>query len=184
MSDLELLKAWSSGDSVAGNALLERYFAPLHRFFVNKVDQEIDDLVQRTMLCCVQHQTKVAEARSFRAYVFRIARNELYDHLRRRVADREIDFTVSSVIDLGTSPSVRVDAEDRQQRVRQAMRGLPVDLQIALELHYWEDLSGSELAEALEIPLGTAKSRLRKAKQELERALKRAALGLTMPAPE
>ncbi len=176
MSDLELLHAWSRGDSQAGNVLLERYFGPLHRFFVNKVDQEIDDLVQRTLLRCVQHQSQVAKAQSFRAYVFRIARNELYDHLRRLVAAREIDFTVSSVIDLGTSPSVRVDAEDRQQRVRQAMRSLPVDLQIALELHYWEDLSGSELAEALEIPLGTAKSRLRKAKHELERVLKRAAL--------
>jgi DNA-directed RNA polymerase specialized sigma24 family protein len=41
------------------------------------------------------------------------------------------------------------------------MRHLPVDLQVILELHYWEDLPGPELSEALDVPLGTAKSRLR-----------------------
>ncbi len=171
-SDLDLLSAWCEGDSRAGNALLERYFEPLRRFFVNKIDDEVEDLVQRTLMACVRHQARLAEARSFRAYLFRIARNELYDHLSRR-ARGKVDFTVASVLDLGTSASVKLDARVRHARLRMAMKKLPVDLQVALELHYWEDLSGSELAEALDIPLGTAKSRIRKAKQELQRALQR-----------
>lgn len=176
MEDLDLLRAWREGDRDAGNQLLERYFQPLYRFFSGKLDDEVDDLIQRTMLACVRHQERLAQARSFRAYVFRIARNELYDHLRSRVKNRDIDFGVTSVVDLGTSPSVRLDAHLSQQRLREAMRALPVDLQVALELHYWEGLSGSELAEALDIPVGTAKSRLRKAKQEVERTMKRQAL--------
>ena len=173
-TDLELLSAWAGGDSIAGNTLLERYFDPLHRFFVNKVDDEVEDLVQQTLMACVRHQDKLAKAQSFRAYLFRIARNELYDHLSKR-HKRKVDFTVSSVLDLGTTPSVRVDARLRQERIRLAMQTLPVDLQVALELHYWQDLSGSELAEALDLPLGTVKSRIRKAKQELERAMARQA---------
>ncbi len=181
-SDLELLDAWSADDQEAGNKLLERHFAALHRFFVNKVDRDVDDLVQRTMLECVKYRDRVAQAKSFRAYLFRIARNELYDYLHRR-ASRPVDFTVSSVIDLGTSLTARVDAQQREERVRVAMRHLPVELQVILELHYWEDLPGPELADALELPLGTAKSRLRKAKSELQRILARMELGLTPPTP-
>lgn len=47
------------------------------------------------------------------------------------------------------------------------MRRLPLDLQIAVELAYWEDLSDREVAAVLELPLGTFKSRLRKARQLL-----------------
>lgn len=46
-----------------------------------------------------------------------------------------------------------------------ALRAIPLDLQIALELHFWEDLSGPEMAEALEVPEGTVRSRLRRAKE-------------------
>jgi RNA polymerase sigma factor (sigma-70 family) len=173
VEDLDLLSAWRDGDARAGSQLLERYLQPLYRFFANKVDDEVDDLIQRTMLACVRYADKLAQARSFRAYVFSVARHELYDHLRRRIKNENVDFGVTSVIDLGTSPSVRLDASFEQQRLRAVMRSLPVDLQIALELHYWEGLSGSELATALDIPLGTVKSRLRKAKQEVERALAR-----------
>ena len=171
-SDLDLLSAWCGGDSGAGNALLDRYYQPLRRFFVNKVDDEVEDLVQRTLMACVRHRERLADARSFRAYLFRIARNELYDHLARR-ARGKVDFTVASVLDLGTTASAKLDARIQHERLRMAMQHLPVDLQVALELHYWEDLSGSELAEALDIPLGTAKSRIRKAKQEIQRALQR-----------
>jgi RNA polymerase sigma factor (sigma-70 family) len=174
MQDLDLLRAWRDGDAEAGSQLLERYLQPLYRFFSNKVDDEVDDLIQRTMLACVRHQEKLVSARSFRAYLFSIARHELYAHLRQRVKNQDVDFGVTSVVDLGTSPSVRVDAHMQRERLRAALRSLPVDLQVALELHYWEGLSGSELADALDIPLGTAKTRLRRAKLEVERALQRA----------
>lgn len=52
-----------------------------------------------------------------------------------------------------------------------ALRRIPVELQIALELHYWEGLSASEFADVLDIPLGTVKTRLRRAKQRLRAEL-------------
>ena len=52
-----------------------------------------------------------------------------------------------------------------------ALRELPFALQAVLELHYFEDLSRSEMASLLEIPAGTVASRLRKAKDELRTAL-------------
>ena len=55
----------------------------------------------------------------------------------------------------------------------EAMRRVPLDLQIALELHYWEDMTTAELAEVLEIPQGTVKSRLRRGREALQAELAR-----------
>jgi RNA polymerase sigma-70 factor (ECF subfamily) len=53
-------------------------------------------------------------------------------------------------------------------RVREALRRLPVELQVVVELHYWEEQSTAEMAEVLEVPQGTVKSRLRRAREQLE----------------
>ena len=52
-----------------------------------------------------------------------------------------------------------------------ALQSLPVDLQIALELRFWQELSGPDLALVLEIPEGTVRSRLRRALEALREAL-------------
>ena len=52
-----------------------------------------------------------------------------------------------------------------------ALRSIPLDLQVALELHYWEELSGPELAAVLEIPEGTVRSRLRRGRELLAERL-------------
>ena len=62
-------------------------------------------------------------------------------------------------------------AAGRQQRLRSELRHLPVDLQIALELFYWEGLSIAEMAESLEIPTGTVKRRLMRGREALRRRL-------------
>lgn len=49
----------------------------------------------------------------------------------------------------------------------EALRGIPVEFQVALELHYWEHMSDAEIGRALELPLGTTKSRIRRARQLL-----------------
>lgn len=55
---------------------------------------------------------------------------------------------------------------------------IPLDLQVVLELVYWEELSGHELSEVLEVPVNTVYGRVHRAKQKL-----RDALSLLVPAP-
>jgi len=62
-------------------------------------------------------------------------------------------------------------AGEEERALLGALRGLPLELQVLLELHYWEDLSTSELAGVLEIPQGTVKTRIRRARELLESAL-------------
>ncbi len=176
--DVELLEAWRAGDPEAGNTLLRRYFDSLYRFFANKVDDEVDDLIQRTFLALIRHKGSIRDGGSFRAYMFTVARNEFYHHLRSRRRRRDpLDFGTVSLADLGTSPSQFAARRRDQELLLKALRSIPVDLQIALELHYWEGMTTAELAAALEIPHGTAKSTLRRAREQLRRRLSSATEG-------
>ncbi len=165
--DAELLEAWQNGDKRAANTLLRRHFAALHRFFRSKLDSDVDELIQRTMLATLKGQRQFRGESSFRSYLLTIARHELYRYFRTKKNAQDIDFEVSSVADLGTSPSGALGRRRRQKIIVLALRRLPLELQIVVELHYWEEFTGSQVAEVLEIPVGTAKTRIARAKQRL-----------------
>ena len=167
-TDRELLVAWRDGDRDAGSELFERHFAELYRFFRNKADDGVDDLIQQTLLACLKGLDRFREDASFRTWIFAIARNELYDHWRaRQRRDDVADIGEISVADLGTTPSQALARRREHQLLLTALRGIPLDLQVALELYYWEGLDGPELAEVLGVPEGTARSRLRRGKEAL-----------------
>ncbi len=171
-SDLELLEAWRAGDRVAGNELASRHMRALYGFFRNKVEGACDDLIQRTFLRCVESVDRFRGDSSFRTYLFAIARNELYQHYRRRGRERaRLDFRTVSVEDLCASPTALFARHEEQLLLLRALRQLPLDAQIAIELFYWEGLSGRELAGALEIPEGTVRTRLRRARIALDKAM-------------
>ncbi|MEM6996533.1 MAG: sigma-70 family RNA polymerase sigma factor [Myxococcota bacterium] len=174
MDDHELLRAWRQGDQAAGGVLLERHFAVLYRFFRNKVGSDADDLIQLTMLAAVKGRDGFRGDCSFRAYLFVVARHELYRYLRKTAHGRqEFDPEASSIHDVRPSPSAVAGARAEQTLLLQALRCIPLQLQLALELHYWEELTTAELADALEVPVGTVKSRLRRGRKALEAVLKR-----------
>lgn len=172
MDDFELLDRWRGGDVVAGNELLKRHFDALYRFFTNKLSDHADDLIQATMMACVRGRDSFRKECGFRAFLFVVARHELYRWIRKNSRSREVfDPSLMSVADLGPSPSSAVARLKEQRLLLNALRQIPLDLQIVLELHYWEGLTTRELGEVMEIPQGTVKSRLRRAREGLERAM-------------
>jgi len=170
-SDYDLLDAWSAGDRSKGDELFHRYFDSIYRFFSRKVQGDVEDLIQKTFLACVEGRDKFRKEASFRTYLFSIARNQLYRYWRNRKHDNALDFTASSLHDLGPTPSAQAARHQEQRLLLEALLRIPLDLQIAIELHYWEGMSGPELAEVLDIPEGTVRSRLRRAKEALEAQL-------------
>jgi RNA polymerase sigma factor (sigma-70 family) len=175
-SDFALLEAWKAGDDESGNALFERHFDALYRFFRNKVSDGIDDLVQQTMLACVRNRESFRQNSSFRTYLFGIARNILFHHFDRRSREGErFDWGTVSVADLGESPSRVVAARAEQRLLAAALRRVPLDDQILLELYYWENMSGPELAEALDLTEPAVRSRLRRSLERLRNAVEQLA---------
>ena len=172
-TDPELAAAFVRGDESAGEELIERHYDGVVRFFRTKTNDAVDDLVQKTFLVCMDRLHTYSGAAPFRAFLFGIARNVLFELLRgkRRDAQGSADVSQSSIVDL--SPGVHTLAFRRaeQRRVVRALQSLPLDLQILLELHYWEEMGLAELATLLEVPEGTVKSRLFRARQVLREAL-------------
>lgn len=169
-TDFELLEAWRGGDEGAGRDLFGRYFDAVFRFFRNKVDDAAEDLTQQTFMGLVAGRDRFRGDASFRTYLFMIARKRLYSHLRTRDRRKEtVPFDQASIADLGlASPSRAVAVRQEQQLLLQALRRLPVDMQVALELFYWEELTVIEIAAVLETPVGTVKSRLQRARTRLD----------------
>ncbi|MCH9687426.1 MAG: sigma-70 family RNA polymerase sigma factor [Deltaproteobacteria bacterium] len=159
IDDAALLDAWRAGDRDAGDALIGRHFDAVCRFFRSKLGDDVEDLVQRTFLDCVESRERIRHP-SFVAYLFGVARNRLFDHLRRELRRPTEALGERSIADIRTHLSGRLARAQHHALVVRAMQALPVDFQIALELAYWEDLSGAEIASVLQIPANTVRSRL------------------------
>jgi RNA polymerase sigma factor (sigma-70 family) len=171
-SDFDLLDRWRGGDNAAGQALLARHFDALCGFFESKCGQDADDLVQRTMLACVASKERFRKHASFRTFMFVIARHELYHHLHaRRRDDQRLDFSVTSIEEILTTPRSRMIRDAERRRVAEALRRLPVEQQTLLELHYWQELDIEALSEVFEIEPGATRVRLHRARKKLRELL-------------
>lgn len=171
-ADLQLLSRWRAGDRTAGNALLTRHFLVVCNFFRNKVPDGVDDLIQRTFVTCLEVADNFRGDATFRSFLLGVARRVLYRHYRERYRDaKTFAPMVTSVCDLDPSPSAVMAQKVEHARLLQGLRNLPVDLQIALELYFWEAMTMKEIATVLDVPQGTAASRLRRAKALLQERL-------------
>lgn len=167
-TDYELLERWRGGDREAGDRLVRRHFRPVFRFFAHKLDVEAEDLSQRTFEACANARGRIDPSRSFRAYLLGIARNQLLMFLRAggRADAKHAEY---SKVPLGSvvTPSGAVAINEEQLLLARALRELPLDSQIALELFYWEEMSTADIGAVLGEPVGTIKSRLARARTVL-----------------
>lgn len=173
-SDGALVEGWKAGDVRAGEVLFERYYDAVARFFLYKTDPpSAQDLVQRTFLACVEGLPRLHAAGNFRSYLFGIAYRSLCKHYERRAREfGQRDVYEISVADLAARTPTQMFAQNEEQRLLLlALRAIPLEHQVLLELMYWEKLPVVDIAAALQIPENTAKTRLRRARQLLEQAM-------------
>jgi RNA polymerase sigma factor (sigma-70 family) len=177
VDERELLTEWAAGNSKAGEQLFARYYPLLTRFFANKVRSldDVQELLQRTFVGALEGAPRFRAESDVRAWMYGIARN----HLRRWYAERRRDPNLGldsfSVADEFPGPSTLMRGKSELRLLATALRSIPLESQLALELFYWERMSAGQIGEVLEMPEGTVRSRLRKARSELELALKRLA---------
>ncbi len=168
--DFALLRAWQAGDRASGEELTRRYYDRVLRFFALKAEFQAQDLTQRTFLACVQAAATNRVATSFRAYLFGVARRQYQDYQRtdgrRESAMRRLDFGGPQV---RTSVSRLMARRQEQVLLLQALACLSEEMATVVQLYYWEDMSSTEVAAALEIPASTVTTRLDRARQSLRK---------------
>lgn len=163
-----LLAAWRAGDAEAGEALFERFYDALSRFFRSKAGDGAPDLIQRTFLVMLETHTRMREGTTFQAYLFGIARKVLLEHYRNRRRDGErFDPVEQSFEDLGPTPTGLLAGVQETQLLLQALRRIPLESQMILELYFWENVTAREIGDVFEAPEGTVRTRIRRAKQQL-----------------
>jgi len=172
VDDLALLEAWRAGDRDAGEVLFDRHFLTVACFFRNKVSNELEDLVQRTFLQCVESKDRFRAESSFRTYLLSIANNVLRNHFRRRSRkEGRLDFGSVSIHELAPQPSSVLASRREHQLLIEGLRQLPLQSQVILELYYWEELTAPQIADVVDAPVGTVRTRLRLAKEKLRRII-------------
>jgi RNA polymerase sigma factor (sigma-70 family) len=168
----ELLAAWRTGDEAAGEVLFERYYEGLDFFFSAKAGEDARDLIQRTFLLLLENQDRVREGGNLHSYLYGIARNVLYQHYRgkRRNQGRFVPEEDSFEDLVPTASTLMVQAQE-SQLLLQALRRIPLESQVILQLYFWEQMTAKGIGEVLEVPEGTARTRIRRAKQLLEQQM-------------
>ncbi len=167
-SDRALLAAWRVGDEDAGQRLYRRHLPAVARFFRDKVREDLEELIQATFLGLLEGHARLRDDGSFRGFLFGIARNHLFKHYRAKAVRGVVhDIEQVSLCDLGPTASTLIARNDQERLLLAGLVRLPLMYQLVLEFTFWEEMSLAEIAEAMDTPVGTAATRLRRAKQLL-----------------
>lgn len=183
--EYRLLEAWRAGDPRILELLYLRYSQSVLRFLVTKVrnDQEAEDLLHDTFITLRGVPAPSRDSAEFRlgTFVLGVARNVFLNHLRARGrrSRRELDFGDVRLCELDAGLSSIVCAGQQASALLEALREIPVDDQLLLELKYFENLSSDAIAEVLSITATAMPGRTARAKHRLqERLTARLGLGL------
>jgi len=171
--DDDLLSRWGQGSAEAGQILFERHYEAVRRYFRNKVPAAATrDLVQETFLACLEACERFRRHSTFRTYLLGIAHHVMVDYLRAKSRHRDkLDVGELILADLDLTGEDMIAAKRERRALLLALRSLRFPLQVVLELRYWESMSDPEIAEVLDEPLGTIKTRLRAGRLALEAQL-------------
>jgi len=169
------------GDLDALSALLARYQNRLYRYLLRLVREpaEAEDLFQQTWVRVAEKIRQYDSKRNFEAWLFTVARNIAIDHLRR-IRPESLDEPIPGM--RGESPGTRLPSgerpvldgimdRERSGRLAQALELLPVSQREVLTLRFEEEMKLEEIADVIDAPLSTVKTRLRRGLDRLRNTL-------------
>lgn len=167
------------GDLDALAELVARYQHRLYRYLLRMVHQpaEAEDLFQQTWLRVAGQIRRYDPLRNFDAWLFTLARNLAIDHLRRARPDsldsREAEeYSTPTALRDSAPPALdALIARERAQFLAAALMNLPVMYREVLSLRFEEEMKLDEIAQVLDAPLSTVKSRLRRGLEGLRQNL-------------
>lgn len=160
-----LVQRIASDADRAAFAELFAYYAPRVKSWLVRIGADAalaEEITQDVMVTVWRKaaQFDVAQA-SVSTWIFRIARNRRIDLYRRARKPALSPHEPMVLPAAAEAPEARVEAADVETRVRAALTDLPEEQRMLLQLAYYEGLTHREIADRLDLPLGTVKSRIR-----------------------
>jgi RNA polymerase sigma-70 factor (ECF subfamily) len=155
-------------------AAFEAEFALLHRYLGRRVGgSAADELAAETFAVAFRNWDQLDPERPVRPWLYGIAANLLRHHWRkeRRMLRAYARTGVDPVLAEDDEAVERADADARHRELAAALAGLRRDEREILLLHVWAELTDAEIADALDIPVGTVKSRLSRTREKLRNQL-------------
>jgi RNA polymerase sigma-70 factor (ECF subfamily) len=165
ISDEALMLEFQSGSQAAFEDLFARYRGPLYGFFRRRLqgDQRAEDLMQETFLAVIRASDRYEPKALVRTYLYAIAMNLL-------AAERRKQFRDSPAGEIAPEPATRHGSSDVLW-IREALERLSEPEREILMLREYEQLSYTEIAELLKIPVNTVRSRLFRSRIALKEIL-------------
>ena len=186
LSDQQVVELARAGKEVAYRELLHRYERPVFSLIYRMVRDRAasEDLAQETFIKVLNALDSYRPEYRFSSWIFKIANNAAIDHLRRRelntlsldgapdaVTASEVQSTALQATDHGPSPLAELESRELGTAIEQAVAKLRPDYRACILLRHVEGRAYEEIAEALDLPLGTVKTYIHRARIELREHL-------------
>lgn len=170
-SDQELVRDFQAGSSDAFEALMRRHERAIFNLAYRMMGrmEEAREVTQDAFLSCFRHLRSFRGDAAFSTWLHRVAVNACYDALRRR---QPPTTSIDERIDVPSHDPDPADQAAAAADVQRALLAVPVEFRAVLVLHELQDVPVEEVAAALEVPVGTVKSRLHRGRVALARALR------------
>lgn len=178
-TDEQLVRAYRSGDEAVFTVLVDRYMKHLYHFVLQFVNDPAtaEDIVQETFVKVWKHLSRFDETKSFKTWIFAIAKNTTYDALKKKktlpfslFVDEEGNNTLENRADESPQAEDVLDLEATAEVLKRVLSTIPPLYRSLLVLHYQEYFSLHEIAEILGEPYNTIKSRHQRALRALKKA--------------
>ncbi|MCB9665521.1 MAG: RNA polymerase sigma factor [Alphaproteobacteria bacterium] len=160
----------ADGDPTARSWVASRWAAPLHRFCLRMLrdEQDAQEVSQEVLVKLLRALDRYDPQRSFSTWAYGIARNACIDHLRRRRL--RTHEPSREVADTSPTPLQEASRAERAERLHEALAEIPPMYREILVLYHFEHLKYTEIAEVLDLPLGTVMNRIFRARGKLRTA--------------
>jgi RNA polymerase sigma-70 factor, ECF subfamily len=169
-SDIALMLRVKEGDEGAFLALVRRYQDALFRFFRSMgLTSDAEDAAQETFVRLYKYRQRYEPRAGLRTFIYLLARQVFVDAYRKRQRYDGFLTAFQAEAEGGQSEEARVGAP--LVRAEELLRELPEPMRLVVVMSFYEGLNYEEIADVLEVPVGTVKSRMFHALRRLREAM-------------